>query len=100
DNPLPKLMGVNVRRRSGVNFARRLTVTNHGATVKYVFGDILPPISGGGAAPGNGDRATADLMTAYWTKFATKGDPNGSGLPVWPSYSGTDRGFSRSALIM
>ena len=26
DNSLPKPMGVNVRRRSGVNFARRLTV--------------------------------------------------------------------------
>ena len=23
-------------------------------------------------------------MSSYWVNFATKGDPNGSGLPQWP----------------
>ena len=25
-------------------------------------------------------------MQAYWINFATKGDPNGGGLPKWASY--------------
>ncbi len=28
----------------------------------------------------------ADMMIGYWTNFAAKGDPNGTGLPVWPVY--------------
>jgi para-nitrobenzyl esterase len=26
-------------------------------------------------------------MMTYWTNFATTGDPNGSGVPVWPAFS-------------
>jgi len=26
-------------------------------------------------------------MTAYWTNFAKTGNPNGSGVPVWPPYN-------------
>jgi para-nitrobenzyl esterase len=32
------------------------------------------------------DRELADLMSSYWINFATNGDPNGSGLTLWPAY--------------
>jgi para-nitrobenzyl esterase len=32
------------------------------------------------------DRRLADTISSYVTNFAKKGDPNGAGLPPWPSY--------------
>ena len=32
------------------------------------------------------DRKLAQIMSSYWVNFATKGDPNGPGLPVWSVY--------------
>ncbi len=32
------------------------------------------------------DRALAQLASSYWVNFVTNGDPNGPGLPRWPSY--------------
>jgi para-nitrobenzyl esterase len=32
------------------------------------------------------DRKLADTMSSYWVNFATKGDPNGAGLPNWPAF--------------
>jgi para-nitrobenzyl esterase len=32
------------------------------------------------------DRKIAETVSSYWANFAAGGDPNGTGLPVWPSY--------------
>lgn len=33
------------------------------------------------------DHRIADTLSSYWANFATSGDPNGKGLPVWPAIS-------------
>jgi para-nitrobenzyl esterase len=35
------------------------------------------------------DRELADIVSSYWVNFATRGDPNGAGLPAWPAYGTT-----------
>jgi para-nitrobenzyl esterase len=33
------------------------------------------------------DTRIADMMSSYWANFAAAGDPNGKGLPHWPSFA-------------
>jgi para-nitrobenzyl esterase len=32
------------------------------------------------------DKKLGEIMRAYWTQFAKKGDPNSTGIPDWPAY--------------
>ena len=52
----------------------------HAAEIRYVFGNPLL------SDWNDQDHALADLVHTYWVNFATKGDPNGDGLPEWPAY--------------
>ena len=51
----------------------------HGAEIPYVFNSRV-------ASWTDVDRAVADTMSSYWVNFAAKGDPNGTGLRVWPVF--------------
>ena len=33
------------------------------------------------------DHHLSDVMASYWVNFATTGDPNREGLPLWPAYT-------------
>ena len=55
----------------------------HGVDVPYVF----ETLEDSGRPVTDADRRISDAMAAYWTNFAKRGDPNGSGLPEWPAFS-------------
>jgi len=56
----------------------------HGAEIPYAFNNPA-------ASWVDADRGLADAMSSYWVNFATRGDPNGAGLPHWPAFQAAAR---------
>jgi len=54
----------------------------HGAEMPYVFGNFDPRQG----TPTAADIALSEHMMAYWVNFAKYGNPNGNGLPNWPTF--------------
>jgi para-nitrobenzyl esterase len=58
----------------------------HSGDLYYAFGTL-----GSTNRPWeDADQALAEAMTSYWVRFAATGDPNGAGLPAWPTYDPDD----------
>lgn len=58
----------------------------HGQDVAYVFMHLdksKPETT-------KSDLEISEAMGAYWTNFAKYGDPNGGGVPKWPTFSDTN----------
>jgi para-nitrobenzyl esterase len=57
----------------------------HGSEIPYVFGNLYPP----NLPWSDADRQIADTMSSYWVNYIATGDPNGPGVPRWPTYDPT-----------
>lgn len=68
-NPLPQSMGVNVRRRSGVNFARRLTAAGSLWGVSNLDADDMVELVAAG-----GTRCAADQILYNFTRSGPEND--------------------------
>src|SRR5215467_1081547 len=51
----------------------------HTAEIPYALGNAARNWT-------DSDKALSETMSSYWVNFATAGDPNGKGLPVWPLF--------------
>jgi para-nitrobenzyl esterase len=61
----------------------------HGAEIAYVF-DYADNKNALDTPWADYDKKLSDTVSSYWFNFATKGDPNGKGLPNWASYGAKD----------
>lgn len=66
-------------------------IASHVTEIPFVFGTLTPQrVIGSTTPPAEADRALSETIMSYWVNFATRGDPNGPGLPPWPAYDESD----------
>lgn len=124
DTRTAKLSGVALASDNFIAYSTWKWIEVHSATggspvYRYLFDHIIPTATGDPAAddPGaahatdiefvfstletkklawrDSDRKMAEILVNYWTNFAKTGDPNGSGLPNWPTYTSSTRQVMR-----
>jgi len=59
---------------------------SHASELTYVFPRALSGLT-------SAQRALSDRMVGYWTTFAARGVPGGSGDPAWPRYTASSDQF-------
>jgi para-nitrobenzyl esterase len=58
----------------------------HGGEIAFVFGTLGTGGFGPPVPASAEDQTVARMAQSYWVNFAKSGDPNGTGLPVWPRH--------------